>query len=381
MNDGQSLTTAKPTDEPVSRFGRKSRWILAIIVVGVCSYFLLSDRFRPRHWYASSIAFSPDGKRLVVGVYGWRREPYETTPRYLVGGVVQTVKSLDPSTGEELEVAEKIHSDVVRIALTPKSLSWIKFSPDGQQLAIGHWDGTTVIREVGSWKELVTLDGFPLARNVTFSPDGTSLCVGYDSGPIIWTLGDPSVRRFLDFDSGGPNSTAISPDGGLLAFASDWYEISIVDSQRLTLVNQFLWSEATNELASDDETEYMNCPHVCFTPSGDELAVACHSKDDSCSVKLINVHTGHTLHRFKGRFGAIRFSPNGSTMAIGGYKGLALIDMESRAERFYEKRERILDLAFSPDSTMFVLGDADGRIECRSTADGRVLWKSQVGGL
>ena len=78
-----------------------------------------------------SVAFSPDGQRIVTG-------SLDMTAR-----VWEAAKGNEPLT-------LKGHSDDVFS---------VAFSPDGQRIVTGSWDGTAKVWEAASGKELLTLKG------------------------------------------------------------------------------------------------------------------------------------------------------------------------------------------------------------------------------
>ena len=83
---------------------------------------------------------------------------------------------------------------VWREVATLRHVSWVSsvsFSPDGQFLASGSWDGTVKVWEVGSWREVATLRGHQdCVSSVSFSPDGNFLASGsLDTTVKVWEVG------------------------------------------------------------------------------------------------------------------------------------------------------------------------------------------------
>jgi len=107
----------------------------------------------------------------------------------------------------------------------------IAYSRDGQWMAVGFHDGSV---------ELVSTGGLAPSRRwqaserridgLYFFPDSKMLVVApADSAGQVWDLAElPKLRATLQFDFGGINACAVSPDGKLLVVAGDdtvlrWY--------------------------------------------------------------------------------------------------------------------------------------------------------------
>jgi WD40 repeat protein len=99
-------------------------------------------------WRAWEAAFSPDGRRMVIG------------------GHYGVAKVLDAATGQELLNLSGHTSTVLAVA----------FSPDGSTVATASSDGTAKLWDAITGRELLTLTGHGGGLgDVAFSPDGTRL--------------------------------------------------------------------------------------------------------------------------------------------------------------------------------------------------------------
>jgi WD40 repeat protein len=134
-----------------------------------------------------SIAFSPDGKRVL------------TCSRY------DTVRLWETSSGHKL-------------AQLVQSLGWgygVAFSPDGTRILIGSHYKTALLWDVGSGRvsQLSHSDG---VIRVTFSPDGTLALTGsVDQTAILWEASSGRELACLDAHTAIVYTMAFSPNGRL----------------------------------------------------------------------------------------------------------------------------------------------------------------------
>ena len=110
--------------------------------------------------WISSVAFSPDGQRIVTGSED------------------QTAKVWDAASGKELLTLKGHSVGILSVA----------FSPDGQRIVTGSDDQTAKVWEAASGKELLTLKGHSdWIWSVAFSPDGQRIVTGSeDKTAKVW---------------------------------------------------------------------------------------------------------------------------------------------------------------------------------------------------
>ena len=147
----------------------------------------------------SSVAFSPDGQRVVSGSYD------------------KTVRLWDSVTGAALQTLEG-HSDWVNS---------VAFSPDGQRVVSGSDDETVRLWDSVTGAALQTLEGHSSNVNsVAFSPDGQRVVSGSDDETVrLWDSVTGAALQTLEGHSDLVESVTFSTDSKgqeALFVSNDW---------------------------------------------------------------------------------------------------------------------------------------------------------------
>jgi hypothetical protein len=267
-----------------------------------------------------SVAFSPDGTRIVTGSYD------------------HTAKVWDAQGGEEL-LTLKGHSD---------RADSVAFSPDGRRIVTGSTDRTARVWDAQSGKELLALNVGSTVNSVAFSPNGMRIVTGGDDATArVWDAQGGKELLMLNVGS-TVNSVAFSPDGSRVATGSGDATAKVWDAQSgkelLTLKGHFY-----------------SVNSVTFSPDG--TRVVSGSLDGT--AKLWDVHSGQALLTFSfgGQVNSVAFSPDGSRISTGGDGSTAKVwDAQSGKEllTLKERSSGVNSVAFSPDGTRIVTGNLDG---------------------
>jgi uncharacterized repeat protein (TIGR01451 family) len=212
-----------------------------------------------RNTYAYDVAFSPGGRLLAVAnSFGNSVSVYQVADDGRLtavpgspfatgasGGFAGSV-SFSP-TGRLLAVANSGAGSVSIFTVAPDGhltavsgspfnvtayANSVAFSPDGQFLAVGPYEGAVILLDVAADGSVSPVDGSPFATgagvtgNLAFSPDGGTLAVGAqgisfsafsvtDAGALTPLSGSPFSAQ-----GGGPGDVGFSPDGRRLGVAN-----------------------------------------------------------------------------------------------------------------------------------------------------------------
>jgi len=115
---------------------------------------------------AVSVVYSPDGSLLAAGDSGWGDE--------------SPVRLWDPSSGALQKTLVGHSTDVDAMA----------FSPNGQVLVSGDWDGSARLWDLATGEQLQVLQAGSYITGVAFRPDGRRFATaGFDG--LVWIWGQP----------------------------------------------------------------------------------------------------------------------------------------------------------------------------------------------
>ena len=226
----------------------------------------------------SSVAFSPDGRRLLSGACD------------------KTLRLWDMETGDMLRVL-KGHEDCVQS---------LAFSPDGRRFLSGSWDKTLRLWNVKTGEMVRVLKGHKsFVMSVAFSPDGHRLLSGsLDKTLRLWDAKTGDMVRVLKGpERHGITSVAYSSNGRRLLSGSTDKTLQLWDAETGNILR----------VLKGHEQEVLS---VAFSPDGHRLLSG--SRDGT--LRLWDAETGNILRVLKGHQGWVfsaAFSPDGSRLLSG----------------------------------------------------------------
>jgi WD40 repeat protein len=258
----------------------------------------------------SSVAFSPDGKRLACGSGG-----RDAQGRVLPG----EAKVWDAHSGREVLTLKGHTGAVLSVA----------FSPDSRRLASGSSDKTVKVWDAQTGQQLLALKGHEYAVNsVAFSPDGKHVASGSGGGYAqpgevkVWDVSMSTEGRqtggqqtlSLQGHTLAVTSVAFSPDGKRIASGAKESYIS-GESGELKV-----WDAQTGRQTLELKGHTYGVTSVCFSPDGTRLAGG--SEDEP--VKVWEARCGQEVRPLKGhtdRVTGVAFRGDGTRVVAAGEKG------------------------------------------------------------
>lgn len=286
--------------------------------------------------------------------------------------------------------ATEPNRQLVLCEASPTSISSVAVSPDGKIVATASGEGHIRLHDAqtGSLLRITAATG---DRSVAFSPDGRRLTAsGFQMDKIV-KLADVAtgniIARFEGHSAIEMYSTAISPDGTLLASACRDHEILV-------------WDIATRKLLYriDDAPSIT----LAFSPDGKILSGGANDKQirfwDARSGQLQRTLTGHTDSVV-----TLAFSRDGSILASGScdwtnHRGrdmsnfawsvppcvsqLRFWDVESGTiKQSFDEPGRLLSLAIHPDgkSLAYTIDNQVRRCDVPSSQPGSVIARFDFG--
>ncbi|CAE6450742.1 unnamed protein product, partial [Rhizoctonia solani] len=300
-----------------------------------------------------SVRFSPDGTRIVSG------------------SLDKTVRVWSTQNGRTVVGPILGHTG---------NVNSVDFSPDGTLIASGCHDGSIhIYSSCNGENRLGPLMEHGPVTEIKFSPDGNWIAICSWHGVVIRNLKDGQIlKSFLPEGKNVPfRSLDISPDGTRIAAGSinDSVHIWDIDSGQVLL----------GPLNSADATNYPE-PNtsVSFSPDGAYLI----SSSPGRNICLWEVRSSNLprilLEGHTDSITSVRFSPNGAYIVSGSRdKTIRQWDVRNIPKKLNllpGHSSSVMSVSFSPDGAFIISGSADGTICVWNSESGERLHIPLMGG-
>ncbi len=285
-------------------------------------------RLRGHTDYPCSVAFSPDGQKLVSA-----------------GGNDKLVVVWDLSKRRIIRTF-KGHDEAVVAT---------KFSPDGRRIVSASSDNTVRIWDLNVSQEVHQLKHDGRVWAIDISPDGAVIATasGRDDRSRIqgWNM-DTGARMWELPGDGHQADLAFSPDGKCLAVADSLQNVRIYDRQTLQRIQII-------------DTFVGYAPHLTFSPDGTRIAA--NQADNS--VRIWDAERGTVIETIRGqnsRVQNVAFRPASTEIAFGTVRDFVFVydaGAEQGTTLLRTQQDRITAIGFSPEGSQLASCGEDGLIQ------------------
>lgn len=317
-------------------------------------------RFGPLERDVTSVAFSADGRTLLVGDRLGGHLYDVATHALLVSYPIESER------GEHV-VATFAGPDTVLVAGAKYMEVWTVAGTSQRRVALAEGSLRSIATpRDGSWVAAASLDGPVEVFDLT-------------SGELIAELDVPDTGVF---------AVAASPDGALIATSSTDGRLRLWKPDKQKPIRTFGKNESSLTLAFSPDGRLLSSGTLAVGGDDDEKPM-----EDPASARLWDTKTGRLLRRLPvGGFNDMEvvdvevtgttFSADGKEVLLAALYGSAVrlsLEGDKELARFQPPATQLTSVVMSPDGTHLALGRADGRIRVFDLRSGRPYPPWQLG--
>ena len=286
--------------------------------------------------HTNSVAYSPDGKRIVSGSSD------------------KTLKVWDAATGQDL-LTLKGHTN---------SVTSVCSSPDGRRIVSASADKTVKVWAARSGRELFTLKGHTLAvGSVAYSPDGKRIVSGSGDKTVkVWDAQTGQDLLTLEGHTGSVSSVAFSPGSRRIVSGSSDKTLKV-------------WDAATGQDLLTLRSHVGHVHSVAYSPDGKRIVSASADR----TLKVWDAETGQDLLTLKGHkdgVNSVAYSPDGIRIVSGSTDNTLKVwsaPLGQELRWFKGHTHNVARVAFSPDGQRVLARDTAGRVLAWDASSGQAL--------
>ena len=272
----------------------------------------------------TSVVYSPDGRHIVSGdrddtVRVWDAESGENklTLTEHTGTVYAVAYSPDgrhivSGSWDDTVRVWDAESGENKLTLTEHAdtVTSVAYSPDGRHIVSGSWDDTVRVWDAESGENKLTFtEHADTVTSVAYSPDGQRIVSGSEDNTIrVWLARSGEQTQILEGHADTVTSVAYSPDGQRIVSGSEDNTVR-------------LWNSETGGLVAilAEHEDAVNA--VAYGPDGQYLA----SGSDDITLRVWNAEGGTAVSTFRqnraASISAVGFSSDGANIAVAGKLG------------------------------------------------------------
>ncbi len=241
------------------------------------------------------------------------------------------------------------------------------FTRDGKTAIVGDHSGDIVYWDVATGRVVRRLKAQGSVFSLAITADGKTLASGANDGLSLWDVATGKlISNYADVDRSALVQILFTPDGKTMAL-------------RFTNPRIYLWDVVRNKKLHELKGHTGDVQNMDFSPDGKTLASG-GWKDPH--IRLWDVATGKETRRILTResdITRVAFSPDGKTLASNGDRfGLRFWDAASGKKLREAERNLLEDFAYFPDGKTLVAWEADRRLHFYDALTAKHLGKSEA---
>ena len=333
---------------------------------------------------ATSIDFTPDGKKIITGTWNFvvrqhdigtgatidlhdlSKLPYYTAIQSVAysrdGSMI-----IESGKDDRIRLMDAEGKLIKQIEPWEGHRHWInsvRFSPDGQYFASASEDGLLMVWNTKSTERIFTFKGHTAGLNqLEWHPDGKRIITSSSDGTLkVWDITQPGERVFTVADNEtGPWYAPVTPDGKKMVSASSTRALSVWnldDGKQLRLLD----STTNNAAIINDD--------------GSFIAAAGSAKNlVGFGLEKIYSSPGHTGSVF-----GMSFHQRKKTIATAGDRTLRIWDASNGIlQQVIPTYSGVYAVGFSADGRWLAAGCNDGKLKIYSTENWQITDSVQCG--